>query len=174
MPHGYTECKYCGEQLSSRSVKIHLQTCRGCPDTERPTIKKHNTKKQKKAEIDLPEIIVPKKPEMKDWDKPRCDTTILEKSESLHKRPPKQTKYENPLFADGIPVRKSRKDRKNNPYNIALRFIKNQIEDGSINLNIAQLVNDGRATIKLSVLKQEMLIIVDLAKYRKSLNNRDE
>lgn len=174
MPYGYTKCIYCGERVSCRALKIHLQTCKDCPDTERPIIKKHNTKKQKKAEIDLPEITVPKKPEMKDWDKPRCDTTILEKSESLHKRPPKQTKYENPLFADGIPVWKSRKDRRNNPYSIAMRFIKNQIEDGSINLNVAKLVSDGRATIKLSVLRQEIVICVDLAKYRKSLNNGDE
>ena len=183
MPYGYTKCKYCSKIMPNRLFKIHLQTCCNCPDTERPTLKEPKEKKPKKVpKIDLPEIIVPEKPEMKDWDEPRCDTTILEKSEKIQPkqelnkggRPKREeSKYKNPLFAENMPIQKAtRRDLLKNPYNIATGFIKHQIEDGSISFNLPQLLNDGRATIKRH--KQIITIEIDLAKFRHNLNKGEE
>ena len=150
MPYGYTNCQYCGKQVSNRGLKKHIQTCKDCPDSERPLIKE-----PKKTE--LSNIAVSEKPsEPKQFRHTSGLFTV------------KQPKYKHPMFPDGYPKSVERKNVIKNPYTIAIKFIKNQIEDGSININIAQLCRDGRATIR--ILNQKIVIEIDMAKFRNTFN----
>ena len=71
------------------------------------------------------------------------------------------------MFGVGL-LRPTQRDTRKNPYNIANSFIKNQIEEGSLLLNIPKLISDGRATIRRH--GQLIKIEIDLAKFRNNLN----
>ena len=134
MPQGYTTCKYCGKQVSSRCFQDHLEVCDKCN----------------------PAGFFEESTEPKKAGRPRTS---------------EESKYKNPILGDNTPKGWTRrKGVMKNPYSIAMRFIKNQIADGSIDLNLAQLVSDGRATIKLNNQTQELTIKIDLAKFRNNLN----
>ncbi len=133
MPYGYTNCKFCGKQIPSRRLKLHLQTCNACPEGLRPD---YVTPKPKVYEIE----------------------------------PEKQKPTTNPFTQDKKYTYGGTENR--NPYTIANRFIKNQIQEGSIDLNLSKLIEDKRAEIKL--VKDKITIIIDLAKFRKNLNKKFE
>lgn len=152
MPYGYTNCRYCGKQVSSRSLAKHLEICKTQDIIPTPVQKK-------KPEPVVKSEYTPKS--AKGWIKNHSAGSPLIQPDWQNPNPPFSNQLENG-------EKTKLKATRNNPYNIAISFIKNSIIDGSLQLNISQLISDGRATMILR--KQVMTITVDLAKFRHNLN----
>ena len=111
-----------------------------------------------------------------------CKDFVPEKKEKVDNSPTKgmlrqaaerafPTNKEDIFLPSGREIRgeAGRTETFHNPYRIADKFIKNSIQEGVLILNIKQLLDEGRAEMKLK--KDHIEIKIYLAKFRKAFGN---